>query len=119
MGFINSKTYKQSAFILTSLMAISVFFTEWRFPLSILIGGLVGIGNIKGIEWSANAILGTKNVHIKMVVLSMFRLLIIFSALIILAIFKVINAYGFLIGFTVVLIIIVKEGLTGGKDDKD
>ncbi len=119
MEFIGPKIYKQSAFILVSLAVISVFFIEWRFPLSILIGGLIGIGNMKGIQWSVNALLGTEGAYIKIVVLSMLKLFIVFSILIMLVIFKIINAYGFLIGFTVVLIITVKEGLIRGRDDKN
>jgi hypothetical protein len=109
------RIYKQSAIMLIVSAVISIFFTDWRFSLSILIGGFIGIFNLRGIVWSVRSLLGTEKAQTKMMVLSMFRLLVIFSILIILAIFKVIKAYGLLIGFTVVFIIIVKEGLIAAK----
>ncbi|MDA8337708.1 MAG: ATP synthase subunit I [Nitrospiraceae bacterium] len=109
------RIYKQSAVMLIASAVISIFFTEWRFSLSILIGGIVGIGNLRGIVWSVTALLGAGQARAKMMVLSTFRLLVIFSVLIILAIFGVIKAYGLLAGFTIVFIIMIKESLIAAK----
>ncbi len=109
------RIYKQSAVALIAAAVVSIFFTEWQFPLSILIGGLIGIINLRGIVWSVRSLLGTEKAQAKMMVLSMFRLLVIFSALIILAIFGIIKAYGLLAGFTIVFIIMIKEGLIAAK----
>lgn len=110
--------------------AISFFFTEWRFPVSILIGGLVGLGNLKGIVMSVSRIfeieksdfkknqvnvIEPQKAQAKMLILGIFRLLIIFSILLILAILNIINVYGFLIGFSIVFLIIIKEGLISAK----
>lgn len=125
---MTKRIYRQSIIILIVMSGISIFFMEWRFPVSILIGGLVGIGNLRGIVWSIKNLLGIERSHTKMMVLSMFRLIIVFSVLVALAIFGAINAYGLLVGFSIVFIIIVKEGLVNvrkeyvkkeGKDDKD
>lgn len=112
------RIYKQGAFVIISLSVISVFFAEWRVSLSIIIGGLVGAGNLRGIVWGVTSLLGTEKAQAKMMALGMFRLLVIFSILAILAILKVINAYGFLIGFTALLIIIVKEGFLASKNQQ-
>ncbi len=112
------RIYRQSAFVIGALAIITLFFRDWRFSLGIVIGGLAGEVNLRGIVWSVRALLGTEKAQTKMMVLSMFRLLVIFSILIILAIFKVIKPYGLLIGFTVVFIIIIKEGLITAKNDK-
>lgn len=109
------RIYRQSAFVIGALAIITLFFRDWRFSLGIVIGGLAGEVNLRGIVWSVRALLGTEKAQTKMMVLSMFRLLVIFSILIILAIFKVIKPYGLLIGFTVVFIIMVKEGLIAAK----
>lgn len=109
------RIYRQSAFIIGALAIITLFFENWRFSLGIVVGGLAGEVNLRGIVWSARALLGTEKAQTKMMVLSMFRLLVIFSILIMLAILKVINAYGLLFGFTVVFIIILKEGLIAAK----
>lgn len=109
------RIYRQSAFVIGALAIITLFFRDWRFSLGIVIGGIAGEVNLRGIVWSVRALLGTEKAQTKMMVLSMFRLLVIFSILIILAIFKVIKPYGLLIGFTVVFIIMVKEGLIAAK----
>lgn len=115
---IIKRIYKQAAFVIILLSVISVFFAEWRVSLSIIIGGIVGAGNLKGIGWGVTSLLGTEKSQTKMMALGMFRLLVIFSILVILAILKVINAYGFLIGFTAVFIIIVKEGFLASKNQQ-
>ncbi len=112
------RIYKQAAFVIILLSMISLFFTEWRVSLSIMIGGLVGAGNLRGIVWGVTSLLGTEKSQTKMMALGMFRLLVIFSILIILAILKIINAYGFLIGFTAVFSIIVKEGFHASKNQQ-
>lgn len=109
------RIYKQSAIMLIASAVISIFFAEWRFSLSILIGGIVGIGNLRGVVWSVKALLGAEQAQSKMMVLSMFRLFGIFFVLAALAVFKIINAYGLLAGFTIVFIIMIKEGLIAAK----
>lgn len=112
------RIYKQAAFVIILLSLITIFFTDWRVSLSIMIGGLVGAGNLRGIVWGVTSLLGTEKSQAKMMALGMFRLLVIFSILIILAILEVINAYGFLIGFTAVFIVIVKEGFLASKNQQ-
>lgn len=120
-----------SAYVLAPLAFVTLFKPGWIFSISIILGGLMGLVNLKGIVWSATALLGTEKAQTKMMFLSFFRILVIFSALVVLAVFKLVDAYGLLIGFTIVFIIIVKEGLlsaaaetreragkgTGGKED--
>ena len=109
---------KQALIILAPLCVISLFFTGWRFGFSIAVGGLVGVGNLSGIVWSVTALIGTEKPRGKMVFLSTFKLLIIFSILLILAILKLINPWGLLAGFTVVMVLIIKEGLlSAGKSE--
>ncbi len=107
--------YKYSALILTPLSIICLVTNGWRFSLGILMGGLVGIVNLRGIIWGVNALLGVELARAKMMFLSMFRIMVIFSVLLILIILKAIDPYGLLIGFTVVFIIIVIEGLKASR----
>lgn len=106
---------KQTLIILLPLCLISLFFAEWRFSFSMAVGGLIGIGNLSGLAWSVNALLGTEKTRTKMVFLSTFKLLIVCSILLILVILKLINLWGLLPGFTVVMALIIKEGLKLGK----
>ena len=106
---------RQALIVLVPLCLISFFFTGWRFVFSMAIGGLVGVGNLSGIAWSVTALIGTEKPQAKMIFLSTFKLLIIFSILLILAILKLINPWGLLAGFTVVMLLIIKDGLLAAK----
>ena len=106
---------KQALIILAPLCFICIFFAGWRFVFSIAVGGLVGVANLSGIAWSVTALIGTEKPRAKMVFLSTFKLLIIFSILLILAILRLINPWGLLAGFTVVMVLIIKEGLLAAK----
>lgn len=111
------RIYRQCTFVLIPAAVISAFLSDWRFPLSILVGGLVGIGNLRSIIWAVKSLLGVELARAKMMALSMFKILAIFSVLLILIILKAINPYGLLIGLTVVFIIIIKEGLRASKQN--
>ncbi len=106
---------KQALIILAPLCFISIFFAGWRFVFSMAVGGLVGVGNLGGLAWSVTALIGTERPQARMVFLSIFKLFIIFSILLILAILRLINAWGLLAGFTVVMVLIIKEGLLAAK----
>ena len=107
---------KQSAVVVAPLALIAFFFTDWRFALSIPVGGLVAIANLRGLVWSVNALFGMERAGGKIVFLSIFRLMIVFLVLIILAAFNVINPVSLLVGLTVVFVIIMKEGLLAAKN---
>ena len=117
MELMLNRIYKQAAFILIPVAIAAFFFTEWRFSFSILIGGLIGIVNLKGLAWSVKGLLGTEKASAKMMALSMFKLFFIFSILIILAVVGVLKAYGLLIGFTIFFILMIKEGLLFSKKE--
>lgn len=106
---------KQALIILAPLCFISIFFAGWRFVFSMAVGGLVGVGNLGGLAWSVTALIGTERPQARMVFLSIFKLFIIFSILLILAILRLINPWGLLAGFTVVMVLIIKEGLLAAK----
>ena len=118
MDLMLQRIYKQAAFILIPVAIVSVFFTGWRFSLSMLIGGLIGIVNLKGLAWSVKGLLGTEKAQGKMMALSIFKLLFIFSILIILAVLGVLKAYGLLIGFTVFFVLMLREGLLFSKKEE-
>lgn len=124
------RIYKLSFFLLLLLSFVAAFFTEWRFPFSILIGGIIGLGNLKGIVMSIGrifniekrdlkdsqiSVINPQKAQAKMLILGIFRLLIIFSILLILVILNTINIYGFLVGFSIVFLVIIKEGLSEAK----
>ena len=92
-----------------------LFFEGWRFSFGIAVGGAIGAGNLSALAWSINSLLGTEKAQAKMVLLSVFKLLVIFSVVLSLAALRLINAWGLLAGFTAVMALIVKAGLVEAK----
>ncbi|TAL23598.1 MAG: hypothetical protein EPN94_09220 [Nitrospirae bacterium] len=111
------RIYKQSAFILIPLAVISAFF-EWRkLPLSILIGGGLAVANLKGLAWGVQGLVGTGQQATGMLVFfSLIRLFILIAVIVILLWLKIINIAGIFIGFTAVLILLLKEGVRSARD---
>ncbi|MBI4838212.1 MAG: hypothetical protein HY806_03550 [Nitrospirae bacterium] len=83
--------------------------------LGILIGGLFGLLNLRGLARSVSGLIGTEKAAAKIVFLNMLRLSLLFSAIFILVYFKIVNVFGLLFGFTVVFVLILVEGLRQGK----
>lgn len=117
MELMIQRIIKLSAYVLVPVAVGALFFAGWKFSLSIIIGGLIAIVNLKGIVWSVRGLLGAEKAQAKMMALSIFKLLFIFSILIILAILRVIKPYALLIGLTVVFAFIIKEGLLTSKEE--
>jgi hypothetical protein len=84
--------------------------------MSILIGGIIGLANLKGLVWGIESLLGTHRANTRMVFLSLLRLFILFAAIIILVVMRLINLLGFLIGMTVVFLLLIKEALEMAKE---
>jgi hypothetical protein len=80
-------------------------------PASIVIGGILGILNLKGLAWGIESLLGTHKANVTLLVLNILRLLILFIVITILVAFRLVNLLGLILGMTVVLFILIKEGL--------
>lgn len=119
MEALLKKINKRSALLLAPLALLSLLPTQgdWRFAVSIFLGGLVGLANLKGLVWSVTALLDADGARGKIVFLSLFKLLIIFTVVLVLAVLKLVSLFGLLIGLTVVVILILKEGLAAHKND--
>ncbi|MCE5312141.1 MAG: hypothetical protein LLF86_03205 [Nitrospiraceae bacterium] len=113
------KINKQSWLLLGIAAVASLFFADVIFAFSILLSGALGILNFRGIVWGAKSLIGGDKAQLKMLVLSMFKLLVMFSILLILVIFKLINLFGVLIGFTIVFVVMVKEGLIAARNKEN
>lgn len=116
---------KQSAVVLVPLALLSVLMV-WKsyqlpfielfgkpalLPVSIILGGILGLANIKGLAWGIDGLLNTEKANLKIVFLNLFRLIILFIIITVLAVLKLINFLGLLIGMTVVFIVLIKESL--------
>ncbi len=110
------KVNRTSIIILIPLALIS-FFIEWKkLPVSILAGGILGLANIKGLAWGVEGLLGSHKANAKMVIFSMFRLLMLCIIISMLVYLKLVNIFGILIGFTVIFTLLIIEGLKYAKN---
>jgi hypothetical protein len=119
------KVIKQTIMVIVPLVALSLL-VDWnkenlRFlrpfgnpdyvTISIILGAVLGIANLKGMVWGIESMLGTHQANAKLVFLSLLRLFILFAIIIVLAALQRINFLGLLSGMTVVFIFLIKEGL--------
>ena len=105
---------------ITTLIAALTDITDWRkMPHSVLIGGLLGLANLKGLAWGLKDFATLHRPSGKLIFWSMFRFFILAFILIALALLKLIDFFGILIGFTVVFVLILKEGLRIAKDSSE
>jgi len=109
------RIYKQGGLILLCLAAASAYFDWKKLPLSILIGGLLGLANLKGLAWGLSDFAASRPTG-RVIFLSIVRFFVLGLILFILALLQLINFIGILIGFTVVFVLILKEGLRTARE---
>ena len=109
------RVYKQGVIILACLSVAAAFLDWKKLPLSILIGGLLGLANLKGLAWGLRDFAASRPTG-RVIFWSMVRFFILGTILFILALLKLINFIGILIGFTVVFTLILKEGLRTARE---
>jgi hypothetical protein len=119
------RVLKQTAMVTVPLVILSLF-PDWnreslRFlrpfgnpdymTISIILGTILGIANLRAMIWGLESMLGTQQASAKLVFLSLLRLFILFTIIIVLAALRLINFLGLLTGMTVVFFFLIKEGL--------
>ena len=97
------------------MLVASVFIESRKLPLGIFLGWLFGLTNFKGMIKNVQAMTDVHKAKSKIFILSVFRLGILFAAIVALAYYKVINLIGLLVGFTIVFVFIMLEGLKAAK----
>ncbi|MEW6584730.1 MAG: ATP synthase subunit I [Nitrospirota bacterium] len=113
------RIHKQGFIILPIAAAVSAIY-EWKMlPLSILLGGLLGLVNLRGLAWGLKDFAKEARPSGKVIFLSMFRFIALAAILFTLALLKLINLIGVLIGFTIVFALILKEGLRAMKESSE
>lgn len=117
MERMTKRIFKQAIIIVPIIAVISFFFAEWRFPLSVLIGGMVFLVSLWSIAWAVKKYLGKAMAQLIIIGISTIKIFLIFVILAILATLKLINIIGLVIGFIVSLLIAVKEGFLTAKQE--
>ncbi|NTU42486.1 MAG: hypothetical protein HGA78_05445 [Nitrospirales bacterium] len=102
--------YRQSAVVSLVCAVVALVAFDWRQSLGVLAGGIFGMVNLKGVVWAVTSLAGTQKAQAKMILLSMAKLFVMFSILLLLSVLGLIHPVGIAAGFTVVVVIILKEG---------
>jgi hypothetical protein len=102
---------KKSLFIILPAAVISAFFEWKRLPVGIIAGGVIGILNLQGITQGVKGFIESQRATAVVILLNMTRLFLLGLIIFILIWFKIINVLGMLFGFTVVIVLILIEGL--------
>src|SRR4030042_1750134 len=117
---LTKRIYKQAAIILLALAVFSAFIEKYinleKLPISIIIGGILGLVNLRGLARSVENLVGTYRPTAKVVIFSILRLAMLAVVLIILIALRLVSIMGLLIGFTIVFFVIMKEGLRESKE---
>lgn len=110
------KRIYNKSFLVILPMALLSAFIEWKkLPLSIVIGGALGLANIKGLAWGVRGLIGAGRATGRMIFFSMFRLFLLFAILSVLVYLRLVNVFGILAGFTVIFVLLMIEGLKYAK----
>ncbi len=114
---ILKRVIKKSIFIIVPAVIISFFYEAQKLPLGIFLGWLFGVVNLRTLSRNVEGLVGSEKATVKIVILSMFRLLALFAVIFFVIYYKVVNVFGLLFGFTVVFILILIEGAKVGKNN--
>jgi len=112
---MNKSLYKQSIVVLLLAAVISAYFEWKKLPVSILVGGGLGLANHRALSWGVTGMLDADRSYVRLLFFSVFRLLIIFVILFVLIMYKLVNVLGVLVGFTIVFTLILKEGFVAAR----
>jgi hypothetical protein len=109
--------YKKAAFIVIPMAIASVFIEPVKLPLGILAGALLAIVNFRGMIKNLEGLIGTDRPTVKLVFMSIVRLMVVFAVIIALAVLKAVNLLGLMVGFTVIVVLVVKEGYIESQEE--
>jgi hypothetical protein len=113
------KTARAAFLVLPLLAAVSMPFKWKLFPLSILVGGVLALVNMRGLARGVEGFLGSRKATGSMIFFSMFRLFILFVTLILLVSLRLVNVFGILVGLTTVFVLLLIEGYRTAKHSDD
>jgi hypothetical protein len=105
------KTGKLSLIITAALAVISFFVEGWLFAFNIFAGGSISLLSFRAIVWAVRKFLGNQMAQAAIMGISVIKITAIFIFLVILAYFSLLLPVPFLAGFTLVLAIIIWQGI--------
>jgi hypothetical protein len=108
--------YKKTLLVIIPLAALSAFIEPKRLPVGIFLGGVLALVNLKGLSRGLEGMLGSYRPTMRLLFMSLFRLFLLAAALAALIMTRVASVIGLMVGFTVVFVLLVAEGLRVSKE---
>ena len=113
------KIARNTAVILIPAAVVAAFLPWENLPFSMLIGGLLGILNIRALAWSIEGIIGTSSVNMKMLFFSQFRFVMLALIVVLLAYLRLATIPGIMAGFSVVFSQVLFVGMSHARKSPD
>lgn len=113
------KIARNTAVILIPAAVVAAFLPWENLPFSMLIGGLLGILNIRALAWSIEGIIGTSSVNMKMLFFSQFRFVMLALIVVLLAYLRLVTIPGIMAGFSVVFSQVLFVGMSHARKPPD
>lgn len=108
---ILKEVFKKSIIIIIPSVILSGLFIETpKLPLGIALGWLFGMFNLRQLARNIAGFVGAEKATLRLVIMSMTRLLGLFAAIFLLVYYRIVNIFGLLYGFSVVFLMILIEG---------
>ena len=106
------------ALVVLPVSAILSSFYKWPYmSVSIAIGGSLALLNIKALSWGVGGLLGSEKAAPRLLFFSYMRLVALFIIIAVLAAYRVVDLIGIMIGFTIILILLLVEGVKAALRD--
>jgi hypothetical protein len=105
------KISKFSMLIIPAIAVASLFFAEWLFAVNLLLGGAISLLSFRIIVWAVRKFIDMQMAQPLIMGISILKITGIFIFLVITAYFRLLVPIPLLTGFTLVLAIIVWQGL--------
>jgi hypothetical protein len=106
---------KKSLIVLIPVLIAALFIESRKLPLGIFFGWLFGVINFKGMTKNIEGMADVHKAKLKIFMFSITRLAFLFAAIFAMAYYELVNIIGLLIGFTIVFIFILVEGMKTGR----
>lgn len=111
-----TRLYKKAIIVIVAASAASALVEPRKLPLGILLGGLLGLVNLRGLARGLENMIDTDRPAGRLLFMSIFRLLILAAVLALLIMSGVASVVGLMAGFTIVFALLLSEGLKVSKE---
>lgn len=112
-----NRIYRNAGILLVLAAGASAAGGDWKFPLGVIVGGVLGLLNLRGMVRGLEDLTLVPDPKASIMFKSLIRLFILSLVIIILAMTRTVHLVGLLVGFTVVLLSTITEGFRTARKE--